>query len=94
LADNCRVANYGALFLGLNGKLWLDRVGHPHSDQMHIVEPIQRVDEKTLQVDFTFDDPKSYTKAWSATLTGSFYALAARPDCGVSISESEGAANS
>lgn len=54
--------------VGLNGKLWLDRVGHPDSDQMHIVERIQRVDEKTLQVDFTFDDPKSYTKAWSATM--------------------------
>jgi len=54
--------------IGLNGKLWLDRVGHPDSDQMHIVERIQRVDEKTLQVDFTFDDPKSYTKTWTATM--------------------------
>jgi hypothetical protein len=52
--------------VGLNGKLWLDRVGHPDSDQMHIVERIHRVDEKTLQVDFTFDDPKSYTRPWTA----------------------------
>ena len=43
-------------------------VGHPDSDQMHITERIHRVDEKTLQVDFTFDDPKSYTKAWTATM--------------------------
>jgi hypothetical protein len=51
---------------GLNGKIWLDRVGHPESDQMHIVERIHRVDDKTLQVDLTFDDPKSYTKPWTA----------------------------
>ena len=54
--------------VGLNGKLWLDRVGHPDSDQMHITERIHRVDEKTLQVDFTFDDPKSYLMPWTATM--------------------------
>jgi hypothetical protein len=52
--------------VGLNGKNWLDRVGHPESDQMHIVERIHRADEKTMQVDFTFDDPKSYVKPWTA----------------------------
>ena len=54
--------------IGLNGKIWLDRLGHPESDQMHIVERIHRVDDKTLQVDFTFDDPKSYPKPWTAQL--------------------------
>ena len=52
--------------VALNGKNWLDRVGHPESDQMHIVERIRRVDAKSLQVDLTFDDPKSYTKPWNA----------------------------
>jgi hypothetical protein len=54
--------------VGLNGKIWLDRVGHPDSDQMHIIERIHRADEKTLQVDFQFDDPKSYQKPWSAQM--------------------------
>jgi hypothetical protein len=54
--------------VGLNGKIWLDRVGHPDSDQMHILERIHRVDDKTLQVDFTFDDPKSYVKPWTALM--------------------------
>jgi hypothetical protein len=54
--------------IGLNGKTWLDRVGHPNSDQMHIIERIHRVDDKTLQVDFTFDDPKSYVKPWTALM--------------------------
>jgi hypothetical protein len=26
------------------------------------------VDDKTLQVDLTFDDPKSYPKPWTATM--------------------------
>ena len=54
--------------IGLNGKNWLDRVGHPESAQMRIVEHIRRVDEKTLQVDFTFEDAKSYTKPWTAQI--------------------------
>jgi hypothetical protein len=52
--------------IGFNGKNWLDRVGHPESTEMHIVERIRRVDDKTLQVDLTFDDAKSYTKSWTA----------------------------
>jgi hypothetical protein len=54
--------------IGLNGKNWLDRVGHPESDQMHIIEHIRRVDAKNLQVDITFDDAKSYTKPWSSSI--------------------------
>jgi hypothetical protein len=54
--------------IGLNGNMWLDRVGHPDSEQMHIVERIHRMNEKTLQVDFTFDDPKSYVKPWTALM--------------------------
>jgi hypothetical protein len=54
--------------IGLNGKNWLDRVGHPESTQMHIVEQIHRVDDQTLQVDFNFDDPQSYTKPWTAQI--------------------------
>jgi hypothetical protein len=52
--------------IGLNGKNWLDRVGHPESSDMHIIEHLRRLDENTLQVDFVFDDPKSYTKPWTA----------------------------
>jgi hypothetical protein len=54
--------------IGLNGKNWLDRVGHPESAQMHILERIRRVDDKTLQVDLKFDDAKSYAKPWTAQI--------------------------
>lgn len=58
---------------GLNDKRWLDRVGHPASEQMHIVERIRRVDKNTLQVDFTFDDPKSYLRPWTAQMRFSLH---------------------
>jgi len=48
-----------------NDKSWLDWTGHPHSDQLHLVERIRRVDHNTLRDDMTFDDPKAYTHPWS-----------------------------
>ena len=50
---------------GLNDKTWLDQVGHPHSDALHVVEHIRRIDRDTLQDDLTIDDPKAYKKAWT-----------------------------
>jgi hypothetical protein len=50
---------------GLNDKTWLDQVGHPHSDALHIVERIRRIDHDTLQDDLTIDDPKAYKKSWT-----------------------------
>lgn len=51
--------------VGLKGTTWLDHVGHPHSDALHVVERIRRIDHNTLVDDFTFEDPKAYTKAWT-----------------------------
>ena len=50
---------------GLNDKTWLDQVGHPHSDSLHVVERIRRVDRDTLQDDLTIDDPRAYAKPWT-----------------------------
>jgi hypothetical protein len=50
--------------IGFNDKTWLDQVGHPHSDALHVVERIRRVDHNTLEDDLTIDDPKAYTKPW------------------------------
>jgi hypothetical protein len=48
-----------------NDKTWLDRGGHPHSEALHLTERIRRVDHDTLEVEFTIDDPKAYTKPWT-----------------------------
>jgi len=50
---------------GLNGKSWLDRVGHPYSEEMQLTERFRRTDKETLQVDLTFNDPKTYTREWN-----------------------------
>jgi hypothetical protein len=47
----------------------LDPVGHPHTEDLHIVERIRRTDPETLVFNFTFDDPKAYTKPWDVYLT-------------------------
>ena len=52
--------------IGLNDLTWLDKAGHVHSDQLHLIEKLQRVAPDKLRLDITFDDPKTFTKPWSA----------------------------
>ena len=51
-----------------NDKTWLDRMGHPHSDQLHVIERIRRIDHDHLVDDLTIEDSKAYTKPWTAHL--------------------------
>lgn len=48
---------------------WLDRLGHPFSDELRLVERIRRVDHKSLENQITIDDPIAYTRPWTGTLT-------------------------
>ena len=52
--------------VGLNDKTWLDNGGIPHSEALHVVERFHRVDHDILEVEFTFEDPKAFTKSWGA----------------------------
>ena len=54
--------------VNFNNKTWLDRVGHPHSDALRVVERIRRVNHDHLIDDITIEDSKAYTKAWTAQL--------------------------
>ena len=51
--------------VGFNDKTWIDNRGHPHSEQLHLVERYRRVDQDTMVLDLTFEDPKAYTRPWS-----------------------------
>jgi hypothetical protein len=51
--------------VGFNDKTWLDPMGLPHSEAMHVIEHIRRVDHDTLIDEYTIDDPKAYTKSWT-----------------------------
>lgn len=53
----------------INENSWIDTLGHPHSDALHLVERYRRVNHDTLQIEFTFDDPKAYTKPWTGKKT-------------------------
>ena len=48
--------------IGLNGRGWLDQMGHPMTERMHLVERYTRTDEKTLAIHRTIDDPGAYNK--------------------------------
>jgi hypothetical protein len=49
---------------GFDDRSWLDTQGHQHSDQMRLEERYQRASYDTLEVTYTIDDPKTYTKPW------------------------------
>jgi hypothetical protein len=54
--------------IGLNDKTWLDALGHPHSESMHLTERFRRTDFGHMQIEVTVDDPKMYTKPFSVTI--------------------------
>ena len=53
--------------VAISDRNWLDRMGHPHSDKLHLIERLRRVDSNTLTLNMTIDDPIAYTKIWDAT---------------------------
>jgi len=53
---------------GFNDKTPLDAIGHPHSDQLRVVERFRRRDFGHLDVEMTFDDPKMYTKPFTVRI--------------------------
>jgi hypothetical protein len=55
--------------VGFNDKTWLDPMGLPHTDALHVVEHLRRVDHDTLVDEYTIDDPKAYTKPWTTKRT-------------------------
>ncbi len=52
--------------IGLNDKSWLDAYGHPHSEELHLVERYRRPEPNRLTLQFTVEDPKAYTTVWES----------------------------
>src|SRR5262249_48309761 len=55
--------------IGFNDKTWIDMVGRPHTEKLHMIQRFKRLDAKRIQLDVTFDDPGAYTKPWSGQKT-------------------------
>jgi hypothetical protein len=51
--------------IDMNELSWLDSLGHPHTDALRVEQRIRRLDHDTLEINFLFDDPKTYTKPWT-----------------------------
>jgi hypothetical protein len=50
---------------GFKDATWLDFGGHPHTEDLRMVERIRRADFGRLDVQVTFSDPKVYTRSWT-----------------------------
>ena len=54
--------------VGFNDRTWLDRVGHPHSEDLRVTERFRRVDLGHMRFQITYDDPKTLTRPLSLSL--------------------------
>jgi hypothetical protein len=55
--------------VGFNDKFWFDFKGHPHTEQLHIVERYTRTNVGTLVNETTIDDPGAYSRPFTVTFT-------------------------
>jgi Carboxypeptidase regulatory-like domain len=50
--------------VGFDDRSWITAQGHPHTENMHVVERFRRPDLGHLEIEFTIDDPGAYAKPW------------------------------
>ncbi len=50
--------------VGFNDESWLDSIGHPHTEKLHVVERMHRVDLGHLEIELTIEDTATYGKPW------------------------------
>jgi hypothetical protein len=55
--------------VGFNDRFWFDFAGHPHSEQLRVIERYRRVDFGTLENEITIIDPGAYAKPFKLKFT-------------------------
>jgi hypothetical protein len=55
--------------VNFNGRTRLDTIGHPHSDQLHLIQRFSRPDRGHISYEVIVDDPKTFTKTFTNTRT-------------------------
>jgi hypothetical protein len=55
--------------VGFSDYHWLDAMGHPLSDRLRLTERFRRPRAGRLEIEVTVDDPGTYTRAFSYTIT-------------------------
>jgi hypothetical protein len=51
--------------IGFNDKFWFDFAGHPHTEQLHVVERYRRPDLSHLEYETTITDPGAYARPFT-----------------------------
>jgi hypothetical protein len=52
--------------VGTDDRTWLDNAGNPHSNNLRVEERYHRVNQGTMELTVTLEDPVVYTKPWVA----------------------------
>jgi hypothetical protein len=50
--------------VGFDDRSWITAQGHPHTENMRVIERFRRPDLGHLEIEFTIDDPAAYAKPW------------------------------
>src|SRR5205814_8388956 len=53
---------------GFNGKAWIDQLGKPSTEALHVTERFRRKDFGHMDIQITIDDPKAYTRPWTVNV--------------------------
>jgi hypothetical protein len=53
---------------------WLDQIGHPRSEKLHVTERFRRVDFGHIQLQIAFDDPETLAKPLTISLPMNYLA--------------------
>jgi hypothetical protein len=55
--------------IGFNNRGWIDtEKGRPQTEALHVTERFRRRNIGSMELGITIDDPKAYTKPWSASI--------------------------
>jgi hypothetical protein len=53
---------------GFNGRVWLDQLGKPSTEALHVTTRFNRRDFGHMQIQITIDDPMAYTRPWGVAV--------------------------
>ena len=53
---------------GFNDRTWLDRAGHPHSEELRVTERLRRLDFGHMQLRITYEDPEMLLRPLTISL--------------------------
>ena len=59
---------------GFNGKVWLDQLGKPSTEALHVTTRFRRKDFGHMDIQIAIDDAKAYTKPWAVAVEVSLLA--------------------